>query len=76
MRIATCKKCGVKFAAESDYCLTQEEAIERERLSDELRALQFTNIAPFDGETYEENLRRRAAISLRRDEILNKLAGF
>lgn len=49
-----------------------EEAIKRERLTDELRAIQWTNIAQLPGETYEENLKRRAALKVREYEILSE----
>lgn len=54
--------------------LSLEEAIKRERLSDELRALQFTNDAQQPGETYEQCLERRARARLRMNEILDELA--
>jgi hypothetical protein len=50
-----------------------EEAIRRERLGDQLRALQYANAAQLPGETYEENLKRRATMRLRQDEILREL---
>jgi hypothetical protein len=53
--------------------MTLEEAIKRERLSDELRAIQFMNVAQQPDETYEQNLERRA-LSLRQREILSELA--
>ena len=53
--------------------MTLDEAIERERLSDELRAIQEQNIAQLPGETYEENLRRRAELKIRAHEILVKM---
>lgn len=53
--------------------MTQEEAIRRERLGDELRAVLAANAAQLPGETYEENLRRRAELKLREIEILREL---
>jgi hypothetical protein len=47
--------------------MTLEEAIKRERLSDELRAIQFMNVAQQPDE-------RRARLSLRQREILSELA--
>jgi hypothetical protein len=55
--------------------MTLDEAMKRERLSDELRAIEFTNVAPQPGESYEDNLRKRAQLRLRKDEILKELAG-
>lgn len=52
---------------------TIDEEIEHQRLSDELRRIQLTNVAQLSGETYEENLRRRAALEIRKNEILAKL---
>jgi hypothetical protein len=54
--------------------MTLEEAIKRERLGDELRAIQYANVAQQPGETYEQNLERRAKLSLRQSEILSELA--
>ena len=52
--------------------MTVEEAMERERLSDELRAIQAQNVGQLPGESYEENLRRRAKLRVRENEILSK----
>lgn len=54
--------------------MTVEEAMERERLSDELRVILRANMAQLPGETYEQNLRRRAELKVREDQILSKLA--
>ena len=54
--------------------MTLDEAIERERLRDELVALQYVNIATLPGESYEDNLRRRAGISMRQDQLLERLS--
>lgn len=56
--------------------MTVEEAIERERLRDELHAIWVLNVAPTPGETYKENLRRRAMLKVRESEILYKLAAW
>jgi hypothetical protein len=53
-----------------------ENAIRREKLSDELRAIRFQNINQLPNETYEENLGRRARLSLRESEILKEMFGF
>lgn len=55
--------------------MTLEEAIRRERLRDELSAIQYVNVAQLPGESYEDNLKRRAALTLRQDEILSELVG-
>ena len=60
--------------ARMENTMTLDEAIRRERLSDELRAIQYANVAKLPDETYEENLLRRAKLSLRQSEILNELA--
>lgn len=57
-----------------EMMMTIEEAIKRERLSDELRGLLMTNAAKLPGETYEQNLERRAKIKMRIDEILSEFA--
>lgn len=54
--------------------MTLEEAIKRERLSDELRMIAYTNIAQLSNETYEQNLERRARLEMRKSEILAELA--
>lgn len=54
--------------------MTLDQAIRRERLSDELRALQYTNVAKLPDESYEDNLKRRAQIRMRIDEILMEMA--
>ncbi len=56
--------------------MTIDKAIERERLSDELRAIQYANTAQLPEESYEQNLQRRAAMRVRMDEILSKLCDF
>ena len=53
-----------------------EEAIRRERLSDELRALQCVNSGQLPNESYEDSLKRRAGNRLRTDEILRELSGI
>lgn len=53
--------------------MTLEEAIKRERLSDELRAIGFVNVAKLPDETYEQNLERRAKLAMRQREILEEL---
>ena len=50
-----------------------EEAIKRERLHDELRAILMQNVAQLPGETYEQNLMRRAKLKVRETEILLEL---
>lgn len=54
--------------------MTLEEAIKRERLSDELRTISWANIAQLPGETYEQNLERRAKLEMRKSEILSALS--
>lgn len=54
--------------------MTLKDAIQRERLSDELRAIQFANVALLPGETYEQNLERRAKLEMRKREILSELS--
>ncbi len=54
--------------------MTLEEAIENERLRDELCAIAWTNVAHQPEETYEENLMRRAKLEMRKSEILSKLS--
>lgn len=56
--------------------MTQEDAINREKLRDELHAIQHTNINQLPGETYEDNVARRAGLSVRADEILRELYSF
>jgi hypothetical protein len=51
-----------------------EREIERQRLGDELRSIGYANVAKLPNETYEDNLRRRAELQLRKDEILSKLS--
>ncbi len=46
----------------------------RLRLGDELRAIQMANIAMLPDETYEQNLRRRAEMELRKQAILKELS--
>jgi hypothetical protein len=53
-----------------------EREIERQRLSDEYHELGFTNVAIQEGESYEDNLKKRAELTLRRNEILSKLYDF
>jgi hypothetical protein len=53
--------------------MTLEEAITRERLWDELRAMDYINVAQLPAESYEENLARRAKMRLRTDEIRAEL---
>lgn len=53
--------------------MTLEEAIRRERLSDELHAISWQNVAQLPGETYEQNLERRAKLEMRKREILSEL---
>lgn len=55
--------------------MTLEQAIRRESLIDELQAIQRVNIARLPNESYEDNLKRRARLRLRKDEILAALAG-
>ena len=55
--------------------MTMEQAVKRERLYDELSAMQWVNVAQLPGETYEDNLKRRAALRMRQDEIMRELAG-
>ena len=43
------------------------------RLLDALQALQMANIAQQPGESYDDNLARRAALKLREDDILAQL---
>lgn len=50
-----------------------EEEIERQRLSDELCAIGYANVAEQPNESYENNLRRRAQLAIRKSEILSKL---
>lgn len=50
------------------------DAIKRERLSDELRAIQMSNVAKRPDETYEEHLARRAQLRMRVEEIWSELA--
>jgi hypothetical protein len=52
---------------------TIEEAIERERLRDELHAIAWANLGRLPGETYEENLLRRAKLEVRKSEILSEM---
>jgi hypothetical protein len=54
--------------------MTLKEAIRNEKLSDELDAIAWTNIAQLPGESYEDNLKRRAALQLRRHEILSQFS--
>lgn len=54
--------------------MTLEDSIKRERLSDELRDIMWVNVAQLPNETYEENLRRRATLELRKREILSELS--
>lgn len=63
---------GKKMQRMSDKKL--KEAVRRERLGDELHALQLANAAQLPDETYEQCLERRARMSLRRDEILRELS--
>lgn len=53
-----------------------DEAIKKERLSDELRMIQSANVEKMQSESYEDNLRRRAALRLRENEILKELYGW
>jgi hypothetical protein len=55
--------------------MTIEQAIRRERIRDALVALQYVNIAQLPGESYEDNLKRRAELNLRQDRLLAELAG-
>lgn len=54
--------------------MTLEEAIRLERLRDELHTISWTNIAQLPGETYEQNLERRAKLEMRKREILSELS--
>lgn len=54
--------------------MTIDEAVRRERLSDELRAILWANLAQLPGESYEQNLMRRAKLELRKQEILSEFA--
>lgn len=53
-----------------------EHEMHRQRLSDELRALDLVNTARQPDETYEDCLRRRAVAELRRRQILAELCTF
>lgn len=53
--------------------MTLDQEIERQRLSDELRAILWANVAQLPGESYEENLMRRAKLGMRAREILSEL---
>lgn len=53
-----------------------EQEMTRQRLSDELQALNFVNAAQLPGETYEQCLRRRATAEVRRQEILTLLTDW
>ena len=55
---------------------TIQEEIERQRATDEYRNNGYVNVVQLPGETYEENLRRRAALALRQDELLSKICDF
>lgn len=50
-----------------------DEAARREKLKDELHAIQWANVSPLPGETYEDTLRRRARLTQRENEILHEL---
>lgn len=56
--------------------MTLDEAKKKERLSDELRAIQLTSVAIRDDETYEQNLDRRAKLKMREGEILRELYDY
>jgi hypothetical protein len=53
--------------------MDMDQAVRRERLKDELQAIQWANVAPLANETYEDTLKRRARLSLRESEILREL---
>lgn len=53
-----------------------EREIERQRASDELRAIMSANVAQLPNESYENNLRRRAELELRKQALLSKLTDF
>lgn len=55
--------------------MTIEQAVRRERLKDQLREIQYSNVDQLPGESYEDNLKRRAELGLRQDQILSELAG-
>jgi hypothetical protein len=55
--------------------MTIEQAIRRERIRDALVALQYVNIAQLPGESYEDNLKRRAELNLRQARLLAEMAG-
>lgn len=56
--------------------MTLDDAIKREKLLDELSALQYINIARLHDESYEDNLKRRAQLRLREDEIRSELSSL
>lgn len=56
--------------------MTLDDAIKREKLYDELNAMQWINVAQLPDESYEDTLKRRAQIRLRQDEIRSELASL
>lgn len=53
-----------------------EREIERQKATDEIRAISYANVAQLPNETYEENVRRRAELELRKNALLRVLGDF
>jgi len=59
----------MRRSKEARMKMTIEEAIRQEKLEDELHALMMINVAQLPGESYEDNLRRRAELRIRVNKI-------